>query len=183
MSDYTSYKKKEYSCHKCSWRGLGEQTEILESFEEVFEIGCPECSACLGAVSYQPVAEQVELNKEIKKRQTPELKSVDQLPDIDSDEIIITIKEVTPREFALFHGDTEIWREGIVYEYYKKYLVIGEILIEKYGDRLADFDYSQAGELYLGHFTGSMAVSQIQNLRKKIQQNYEAKKQNGINKE
>jgi len=175
MSDLSSYKEKKYSCNKCNWSGVGEQTKNQEYFNEVFEIGCPKCNEYIATVSYYPVAEQVAINKEIKKQQTPKLKSADQLPDIDSDEIVIIIKEESLREFVLYHGDTEIWREDIVYEYYTKYLVIGEILIEKYGNRLADFDDSQAGESYLGHFTGAMAVSSIMNLRKRIQENHKKK--------
>ena len=176
MSDLNSYKTQVYTCRKCKWSGVGEQTKNQEYFGEVFEIGCPQCNEYLGTVSYYPVDVQVKSNKEIKKQQTPKLKSIDQLPEIDSDEIVITIREDGHTEFVLYHGDTEIWREDIVYEYYRKYLAIGEILIEKYGDRLADFDDSKAGESYLGYFTGVSAVDSIQKLRKKIQQNSRAQK-------
>lgn len=36
------------------------------------------------------------------------------------------------------HNGTEIWREPLMYEYYWRFIEIGKILQEKYGDRMAD---------------------------------------------
>lgn len=81
-----------------------------------------------------------------------DLTSPDQLPDIDADEITITLREegigetnatgnIWEGAFLVFYwGEKEICRVSAWFEYYTGYLRWGEILKEKYGERLIDFE-------------------------------------------
>jgi hypothetical protein len=99
------------------------------------------------------------------------------LPDIDADEIIITLREeeTLPQEeksgendganIVLYWKDQELWRELRSFEYYPRYLDLGKILKEKYGDRLIDFE--AAHTVYLGGDRLS-AFEQVDKFRKSL---------------
>jgi hypothetical protein len=83
-----------------------------------------------------------------KRAWAAKLKSPDELPDIDADEIIITLREeekphtgiIDDADIVLYWQNKELWREVRLFEYYGRYLELGKILIEKYGKRLIDFE-------------------------------------------
>ena len=81
------------------------------------------------------------------------LKNCDQLPEIASDKIIITLKEeenVNGEDgyIILYWNEKEIWREIRTFEYYDRYIELGNLLKEKYGERLVDFETDYT--VYLG---------------------------------
>jgi hypothetical protein len=59
-----------------------------------------------------------------------ELKAADQLPDIDADKIVISLRE-EGKNIVLYYQNKEIWREVLTFEYYPRYLELGNILKEK----------------------------------------------------
>jgi len=93
-----------------------------------------------------------------------ELKSPAQLPDIDEKEIIIALRE-DKDNIILFWNDNEIWRKILTYEYYPRYLQLGEILREKYGKRLVDFKVENT--IYLGGDSLS-AFNKVRKFRKSL---------------
>ena len=135
MNSYDKHKKQTYTCKKCEWSGIGEQMDTGWKFSYqlskfCYEIRCPECGELVDAV--------------IEARLTPEL-----LPEIDADEIIISLREEGKGHgknhfknafIVLYWGEQEIWREHLGFEYYADYLSMGKILKEKYGKRLVDFE-------------------------------------------
>ena len=58
-------------------------------------------------------------------------------------------EDVDQRITVIRHGDTEIWREPSVWEGYKRFGEIVEILKEKYGEHLVDVEPTPASEQYL----------------------------------
>jgi hypothetical protein len=99
-----------------------------------------------------------------------ELKSPDQLPEIEADEIVITLCEEHKTDgkdgsIVLYWNEKEIWREILTYEYYDRYLELGEILKEKYGNRLIDFEAKIT--THLGGDYG-LAFKKVEEFRKSL---------------
>jgi TPR repeat protein len=182
---YYKYKKKEYSCSKCGWSGLGEQTELGEVFDALFEIVCPNCNKLLTSIPYPLLEEMLEHGSEEDKKAAEERQSFlervktsrleidDYLPEIDSDEIFIKLKEEKSDNegdddwyIVLYHDNKEIWREIRTYEYYNRYMTIGNILKKKYGVRLADFDESEASGYICGDSLS--AIDYVERFRRSI---------------
>jgi len=90
----------------------------------------------------------------LKRLHSSYLTSCDQLPDIDADKIVIALCEEEPvsenkdGHIILCYSSKEIWREVRSFEYYPRYLKLGEMLKEKYGERLVDFETEYT--VYLG---------------------------------
>jgi len=81
------------------------------------------------------------------------LKSPDQLPEIDSDEIVITwdTVESDPETYTCFkYGEAILFKEPACFERGSRYGEVAAILREKYGDRLKDIVPTWGGWLYLG---------------------------------
>ena len=165
-----SYKELPFSCKKCDWSGTGETT--ADGFDspsgEGFAILCPKCREYIewidATVSYDELLEYgTEEDKEFareriefwKNWREASLKSPEQLPDINAEEIIITLREeekphtgkIDDADIVLYWKDQELWRETRLYEYYGRYIQIGEILKEKYGERLIDFEAEETWAL------------------------------------
>ena len=75
------------------------------------------------------------------------------MTDIVADEIIIVLREEENDQnddayIVLYWNDQEIWRELRTYEYYGRYIELGEMLKSKYSKRLVDFDIQTNG-IYL----------------------------------
>ena len=158
MSQYYNHKKQDYFCQKCGWAGTGEQTEEIEIHSDWMEIGCPKCYNLIGALSFPTIDEILKYGTDEEKAQARKkrqfidrvmdlrLKCQEQLPEIESDEIIITLREEVSADdgkdgfIVLYCKGNEIWREIRTYEYWDRYIELGKILKEKYGDRLKDFE-------------------------------------------
>ena len=156
MSQYYEYKKQDYFCRKCRWEGIGGQTEEGEMARCYFEIICPGCGILLDIVMFPTIDEILSYGTESEKASARKkklstdrvnasrLQDSDQLPEIDSNEFVITLREEfvdgKEGEIVLYWNETEIWRELITYEYYDRYIELGRILKEKYGSRVIDFE-------------------------------------------
>jgi hypothetical protein len=105
-----------------------------------------------------------------ERRLAGQLKSPEQLPDIDEKEIIVTLREEEganegDEDIVLYWKDKVLWREEMGYEYYERYLALGKILQEKYGERLIDFEAAYSVYL-LGD--SSSAASYVRDFRKSL---------------
>ena len=105
----------------------------------------------------------------VVRRLTP-----DQLPDLNDDEIIISLREeglgtgknvYTNAHLVLYHGECEIWKEPMGFEYYTRYLELGKILKEKYKEQLVDFDVKYTANLGGDHFR---AFDKVRQFRKSL---------------
>ena len=143
MISLYKYKNENYICGKCRWSGAGEQAETAKHpvyydnpyFD--FQLLCPQCGDLLDTV-------------------TNSLSSPDQLPEIDSEHIVISLREEGYGEgetyyanstIVLYWGEQELWRRPGGFEYYTDYISMGEILKIKYGERLVDFEAEYTANL------------------------------------
>jgi hypothetical protein len=166
-SSYYQHKNEEYACEKCGWTGRGAQVVDGDEFGRmVYLVRCPQCHAPIGFVSHPTIAEMLQYGTEEDKAAAQqsqeflnrvwasELKSIEPLPDIDAERIIFSLREevIIPENkeayIVLCWGEREVWREVRSFEYYPRYLQLGELLKEKYGERLADFAVEYT--VYLG---------------------------------
>ena len=154
MTGYYQYKSTIFECDKCLWKGKGKQLTVGEPFNELFEVHCPNCSNNLGHINYPTFDEVLEFGSEKEKKQVreqitfheglkkSELKSVDQLPNIEKEgEIIFHLKEkkIKRKDHLVVYADNqEIWSELMFFEYYERYIEIAKILKQKYGSRMTD---------------------------------------------
>lgn len=166
MGIYPDYKKTNYTCKKCNWTGLGALAVMGEEVDgQGFDLECPQCTDdSLDFIEF-PLLETVAAsgNKADKKkaqkilakvsdRQQNELLHHAQLPDIFRPDLTFVLREemVNGKMYiVIYQAGKEIWREEGYYEYYWRYLEIGEILITKYGKRIMDF-VVDASSVYLG---------------------------------
>jgi len=150
---YYTYKNQIVTCEKCKWQGKGSEAKMGEIFESLFEIDCPKCNHTIDHVSYPTEAEVMEHGtktekNEIRERQKridefekQKLKHPNQLPDIETHDkltFVITASR-DGDQIEIRHNNKTIWNESRWYEYYERYIEIGEILRQKYDNRLDDF--------------------------------------------
>ena len=165
MSQYYTYKKQNYSCKKCKWKGLGEQTQSGDIINwDSIQILCPQCYNLITVVMFPTFEETMEYGSEEEKVSARErqdfltrlhasqLKKAGQLPDIEASEIIISLREEAKTDgkdgyIVLYWKEKELWREIRGWEYYERYLELGNILKEKYGSRLIDFEADETTDL------------------------------------
>ena len=158
MCEFYTYEKQKYSCEKCNWAGIGEQTEEILDLRDAFVIACPTCGHHLDVIMFPTIDETLKYGTEKQKEEAQQhqkfrnralasrLKNCEQLPEIEADEIIITLREVGRKDgeddwyIVLYWNEKEIWREIGTYEYYDRYIALGQILQNKYGSRLVDFE-------------------------------------------
>ena len=58
------WEDKDFSCVQCGWKGKGKDTETLEIFHDLKELGCPECLNRIGLVEFiTRKAKEEELNR------------------------------------------------------------------------------------------------------------------------
>ena len=165
MAQFYDYKTKKYykeltfSCRYCDWSGVGEQAKEGIDSSSGFPLLCPKCGEYIEWISIMVSHSDImnygsekEKEEELKRVEflervwASELKSPDQLPEIEGTEIIITLREEEKNgekgdaHIVLCWNEKELWREVRSFEYYPRYLELGKILKEKYGERLIDFE-------------------------------------------
>ena len=153
MNNVYTYKNHQYNCENCDWSGKGEVLKQGDLFEDGFEVNCPNCKYLLELVLFPTLSEVLQFGTEEEKNDARKqmsfweqwealsLKSADQLPEIEGDNLIFTIEEKKYKrvEFLyLIHNEKEIWKEPLIYEYYERFIDIGKMLQEKYGNRMED---------------------------------------------
>jgi hypothetical protein len=183
--DKKSYKELDFSCQKCNWSGTGEELWVDMDSSSGFIVLCPKCREYLDFIDVTVSLDELEMyGSEEEKAHARErkafwkkvfagqLKTPEQLPEIESDEIIITLREekketdkIDAADIVLYWGDKELWREERLFEYYPRYLELGEILKEKYGSRLVDFETEYT--VHLGGDSGT-AFDKVIKFRKSL---------------
>ena len=162
--NYHSYKKEYFSCKHCGWRGLGSSVEQGELFRDGFELNCPYCHEPFpGLILFPTIEETLEKgSKEDKtgatRAQTFQkkwlaslLKDTTQLPEVYDEFIafILTEKKIKGEDYIVItHKTKTIWREIRTYEYYERFIELGKLLKQKYGDKMIDL-VPEVGPLYL----------------------------------
>lgn len=162
-----SYKELNYKCQKCKWCGTGEQ--CVEGFDSStgFSLDCPNCEDMIEWIditvsldeliqygSSEDKADALKQKQFFKRVSASRSRLEARLPEINSDEIIFTLRE---EEYAngwrivLYlrnkQGKQKIHNEPRAFEYYNRYLEIGELLKKKYGDKLVDFEVAETVDL------------------------------------
>ena len=158
----------ELDCPACGWHGT---TGPDEYFDELFDVRCPSCERMLLIVSFPTAAETRAAaaagNEEaiaalpaVAKRErfladaaASELQSVDQLPELGGDELVITWDFVQDDAGAhwtvLRHGDTVLWRERAYWEGFERFRDVAVLLQERYGARLRGLTPTRAASMWL----------------------------------
>jgi hypothetical protein len=153
-NDYYSYKSESYYCKHCGWSGLGSEVEQGETFADGFEVNCPKCGERFpGLILFPTIDETLEKGSEIDKYaalatksfqdrwQSSLLKDINQLPDIDSKPIAFILKEEEEngeRYIIVTADGITIWKEICAYEYYDRFVDLGNLLKQKYRSKMID---------------------------------------------
>jgi len=192
MSQFYNYKEKKsykelfFSCKKCDWNGTGKQANVGFDSSSGFPLLCPKCGKYIDWIDITVSLDELlkygtEKDKAYARQQqlfydsvtTSRLKSCDQLPEIESDKIVITLREEEPVDgedgyIVLYWNEQEIWREIRTFEYSHRYVELGHILKEKYGSRIIDFEAE-----YTYYFGGDSfsAFEKAKQFRKSLQSN------------
>lgn len=156
----------------CGWSGTAVSGSI-EFFDECFAYECPQCGRTLAVFPHLSIEETKRraaegnekaklelpgaLRREafLKRAAASELRTPEQLPDLDGDELIIEwdFDDGKPGDHeswtVLRHEGQEIWREVAYFEGLDRYREVASILIEKYGNRLVGFPSTKASAYYL----------------------------------
>lgn len=150
-SRYYRFKSETFRCKKCKWEGLGSALKTGELFESLFELDCPQCHAVVDHISYPTAEETLMFGSEAEKKDAlqsverrnaylaAQLKDISLLPDIDDTDIAFVLTPFDDVYLAIMYKEQVIWKEKRGYEYYERYIAVGRLLKEKYGDKMIDF--------------------------------------------
>lgn len=158
----------EITCPDCGWTGCGADNEEL--YQELLDVKCPQCDRMLLIVSF-PTSEETraaaaagheraqaelpnvdEREAFLDRADRLELKSADQLPDLEGDRLVIDWdfdERDDERWTVLRYKEREIWRELAYWEGYKRFAAVFALLQKKYAARLAQVRPAPASEIYL----------------------------------
>jgi hypothetical protein len=144
----------DFSCPKCGWSGKGSALGAGDITRTGCEELCPSCNEMIDWLEFPLVAEMLENFDKLKpedqkmalvisqghnKWEASKLKSVDQLPDIESDYIVLLWDEdQNADEIMIRHGRDVIFRQQRAWEYFEFFITACRILKTKYGYRLLD---------------------------------------------
>lgn len=168
-SEHYAYPTKKIACPNCGWTGLGKET--TKEFDEHpggMPYYCPKCKSFLERVTwptdeetlkYGPKKDQEEVKQSNirmarlrKKWDATKLKSIKQLPEVAGDALEFIVKETKDEDndtlITITCRDQFIWKEYVYYEYYERFIAIGEMLKAKYEERMTDFVPDDSVELY-----------------------------------
>ena len=144
----------DFTCPKCHWTGKGSALIAGDISRTGCEELCPSCNEMVDWLEFPLVAEMLENFDKLKpedqkmalvisqghsKWDASKLKSVDQLPDIEGDYIVLVWDEDNEaKEIIIRHGRDVIFRQIGSWEYYQFFITACRILKTKYGHRLLD---------------------------------------------
>lgn len=159
---YSSYKTQELTCPDCGWSGLG--SEACLNFETVMDLECPKCFKMLAIISSPTYGEVLykgserdreALLREIKFKENFErvcLKTRDQLPEIEGSNLRFNFRSDTIKGEDLniieYQGKP-VWQEPMLFEGYERFIKMGAIMKEKYGNRMIDLIPDETAEMFL----------------------------------
>jgi predicted RNA-binding Zn-ribbon protein involved in translation (DUF1610 family) len=174
MKYYSDWKNISADCPYCKWTGIGIETKQGELYSTFVERICPKCGENVFLLEF-PTLEETEKNwynvsEEDRKvhdiitdgrreRDRYALKSISQLPEIDSESFTLSWdtehNEWSNNFYIIKHGEQLIWRQPALFEDYKTFYKVAEICKKKYGSRLKDIiqtkrsEYSMYGDQIL----------------------------------
>src|SRR3989339_215568 len=160
MSNYYSYGKEKFTCGSCKWTGLGSETKFGEMFQELVEINCPSCHNKIGLVSFPTEDEVLENGSPedkagvlrrrdfLKKRDATLLKDISKLPELDGKNMVFQSTETNDGYIVVAYKNKLLWKEIHGYEYYDRFIELGGLLKEKYGDKMIDLVPPEGIDLY-----------------------------------
>ncbi len=159
------WKSAKFVCQKCGKEWLGSDLPQGEMFSDGVERDCPECHEPVLYLAFEAVDELLEhwdeldpeTQQEVARRSdfvnrwsAEKLKSPDQLPDLDGDEITLLWDEDSENQQTVIRfGDEVIWRQVLGYEHYEFFVDALEILKAKYGPGLVDVVPTEKAKLNL----------------------------------
>lgn len=123
---------KDFDCPKCGWVGKEDDLGFGDDCSFGYDLVCPICYKLIYFYQF-PICKS---NREF------DLTKPDQLPDIIGDHLTFILHEDFEngkKDIVIYQADNEIWRETCGWEYYMRFMEIGKVLKQKYGDRLIDF--------------------------------------------
>lgn len=180
--NYYEWREATHHCKHCGWSGTGKETKLQEAFRELAEYGCASCSERIAVVAYPTTAEMrssgppsdrmladvVDQGRDEWGRRA--LRSGDQLPEIDGDNLVLAWDRVD-RDIVISLGDRVVWRELGAWEESDRFGEIAEILVARYGARLADLvpTVDSLDALYGDRLA---SVSIVKDARKRIQKRH-----------
>lgn len=192
----TDWDRQQITCTQCNQKYLAWNL-LFDCPDNQLYLNCPLCTIHLMTVDYSKPSKFTrqmsdltgddvkyydnrinridDLNriKFLANVQKSELKSADQLPEINSDHIIIVWRcnEMT-EQIEICHGNIILWKEVRTFQHHERYLKVGQILKEKYGTRLKDFVPHESTWLYLYGDYGP-AISMVKDFRNSLQRGNE----------
>ena len=153
-SFYDSWKEAQYECPECSWKGSGAELEQGDMTGEYFDVHCPKCGERRTSIffpTFEPsranwnrVTESDKLVVEMaEERQRQEwLTEIAQLPDIPDPVFTLTweceASGTSDTKLFLKLGEEVIFQEPGIYEGFRRFVEVAEILKAKYGAALQD---------------------------------------------
>ena len=174
MKYYSDWKNALVDCHYCDWTGIGEDSKQGELYSTFVERICPKCSENIFLLEF-PTLEETEKNwynipeadrqvhdivtKGMREKDRYSLKSISQLPEIDSDSFTLTWdiehSEWENNFYIVTHGGELIWKQPALFEDHMTFYEIAVMCKKKYGSRIKDIiqtkrsEYSMYGDQIL----------------------------------
>jgi hypothetical protein len=164
---YVNWQNEEFDCPHCKWHGPGSALVLGDYNYECAERLCPVCEECITVVLH-PTFEEARANwdkvsewdrknieaaeafqAEFKQRK---LRESSQLPDIHEPGFTLSWDNVAKGshgETVIKHGEKVIFSEPALWEGYKRFVEVAEILRSRYGAALRDLIPTKGSELYL----------------------------------
>ncbi|MDR0811634.1 MAG: hypothetical protein LBN23_05120 [Paludibacter sp.] len=157
LREWYFYKEETFTCSGgCGWTGLGSEIKLGEMVDHsCCEAHCPKCGNILPDLLLFPtLEEQMEFGSEsekisanerkqfLEKLWSFELKNISQLPDLQGDLLTFVLTEVEEEDgnfIVITESERFVWKEMLSYEYYDRFIELGELLKQKYGARMIDF--------------------------------------------
>ena len=184
-ADYYSYKTDTFICRHCGWTGTGKKVKMGDWYDDGFEVDCPKCHEHFpGLIMFPMVDEVLEKGSKrdklaaAKQKKSREkwlasiLTNINQLPDLHSDLMTFVLREVKEggeNYIEITYNDEVVWKEIRVYEYYERFIKIGKLFQEKYGNKMIDIVPDVNGVYLYGD--DSRADQIIEDFRKELRAN------------
>lgn len=180
--NYYTYKSENFVCKHCGWTGLGKEVILGEMFHFGFEVDCPKCYERFTELILFPTIEETlkkgpEEDKLVaramkltsEKWRASLLKNVNQLPDLNFNFMAFVLREIEENGenyIVITHQNRIIWKEIRAYEYFERFIEIGRIFKEKYGDRMIDLVPDVDGYYLYGD--RAVSISLVENFRREL---------------
>lgn len=163
---FQNWRNAHFNCAKCSWSGAGHALTLEAISPYDYFLRCPTCKEKVDAVRTPTIREArehwdeldeaarmqvVALEKKEQEHLARKLHNVEQLPDLPGEVIALTwdMEYQEGGDVLIKHGDRVIWREPSWFENFDRFEAIANLLMSKYGHRLADLTPTKVSELYL----------------------------------